>query len=219
VLLATPPSPVALSVSPARIAVTAPASRAITLRNTGVEDVLVEVTRRAVGESAAFKSWVHNLPARQTIRAGRSARFTLRVSRSARATPGDHAAVVFLTTRRPRAEGVAVRLRVGVRLIVRMPGRLVRRVEVGRPRVRRGRIILWVANRGNVIVPLRHEVSATLRRGGGGRVAARLRPRIPALLLPRGRVAMVFQYPRRLRGLFTFDVRVGRVARRYSVWL
>jgi hypothetical protein len=217
VLLATPPAPVALSVSPARIAVTAPASRTITLRNTGGDDVVVEVTRRAVGESAAFKSWVHVLPARQPVRAGRSARFTLRVSRSARATPGDHAAVVFLTTRQPQADGVAVRVRVGVRVVVRMPGRLVRRVEIGRQRVRRGRIVVWLANRGNVVVPLMQDVRATLRRRG--RLVARLRPRGPALLLPQGRAALEFPYARRLRGLFTLELRVGRAVRRYRVRL
>jgi hypothetical protein len=217
VLPATPPAPVALSVSPPRIAVTAPASRTITLRNTGGDDLVVEVTRRAVGESAAFKSWVHVLPARQTVRAGRSARFTLRVSRSARATPGDHAAVVFLTTRRPHADGIAVRLRVGVRVIVRMPGPLVHRVAVGRPRVRRGRIVVWLANRGNVIVPVMQDVRATLRRRR--HLVARLRPRGPALLLPQGRAALVFPYARRLRGLFTLELRVGRTSHRYGVRL
>jgi hypothetical protein len=218
-LLATPPVPVAvaLSVSPARIAVTAPASRTITLRNAGAEDVVVDVTRRAVGESGSFKSWVRVLPARQSIRAGRSARLTLRVSRSATASPGDHALVVLVTTRRPRAEGVAVRLRVGVRVIARMPGRLVRRVELGPVRIRAQRIILPVANRGNVVISTAQGVTATLRRGG--RIVARLHPHGPPLLLPLGRIALAFPFGPRLHGLFTFHVRVGRDARRYRVRL
>jgi len=178
---------------------------------------VVEAARRAVGESAAFKSWVHVLPARQSVPAGRSATFTLRVSRSTTATPGDHSAVVLLTTHQPRSEGVAVRLRLGVRLLVRVPGRLVRHVELGRLRVRKRRLVVWISNRGNVAVPLARQVTATLLRHG--RVAARLRPRAPALLLPGGRVALTFTYTRGVRGLFTVEVRVGRDVRRYRVRL
>jgi hypothetical protein len=216
-LLAPPPAPVAMSVSPARIAVTAPASRTITLRNTGPQDVIVEVARRAVGESAAFKSWVHVAPSRHRVAAGGATRLTLRVSRSPTATPGDHAAVVLLTTARPQGEGIGVRLRLGVRLMVRVPGRLVRRVDIGRLRLRKRRLIVWVANRGNVVVPVAEQASATLRRHG--HVVARLRPRAPALLLPRGRLALEFPCPRRLRGLFRLEVRVGGAVRRFRVRL
>jgi hypothetical protein len=216
-LLTQPPPPVSLSVSPARIAVTAPASRTITLRNTGAQDVVVEVTRRAAGESAAFKSWVHVAPQRQRIPAGRIARFTLRVRRNPTATPGDHASVVLLTTSRPQAEGIGVRLRLGVRLMVRVPGRLVRRIDIGRLRLRRRTMIVWVVNRGNLVVPLAEQASATLRRRG--HFVALLRPRAPALLLPRGRLALAFPYPRRLRGVFRLEVRVGGAVRRFWVRL
>jgi P pilus assembly chaperone PapD len=211
------PAPVALSVSPARIAVRAPASRTIRLRNSGLEDVIVEVTRRAVGESGAFKSWVHVVPARQSIRAGSTATFTLRVGRSATATPGDHAAVVFMTTHRAGAAGVSIRLRVGVRLLVRVPGRLVRRIEFGRLRVKGRRIVVPVANRGNVVVSLAPRVTATLLRRG--RHVARLRARAPSLLLPGGRVSLVFPYARRFRGVFSAELRVGGVVRRFRLRL
>jgi hypothetical protein len=216
-LVVQAPPPVALSVSPARIAVRAPASRTIRLRNSGLEDVVVEVTRRAVGESAAFKSWVHVVPARQGIRAGSTATFTLRVSRSESATPGDHAAVVFLTTHRPSAAGVSVRLRVGVRLLVRVPGRLVRRIAIGRMRVNRRRLVVPVANRGNVAVSLPPRVTATLLRRG--RRVARLSARAPSLLLPGGRVSFVFPYAGRLRGMFTAELRLGGLVRRYRLRL
>jgi hypothetical protein len=112
---------------------------------------------------------------------------------------------------------VAVRLRLGVRLLVRVPGRLVRHVELGRLHVRKRRMVVWISNRGNVAVPLARQVTATLLRHG--RVAARLRPRAAALLLPGGRVAMTFAYTRGVRGLFTVEVRVGRDVRRYRVRL
>jgi hypothetical protein len=199
------------------MALTAPASKRITLRNTGLEDVVVEVTRRAVGESAAFKSWLRVVPASQGIRAGRSATFTLRVGRNSAATPGDHSAVVLFTTRRARTARIAVRLRVGVRLLVRVPGRLVRRIELGGLRVKRKRIVVWVANRGNVVARLDRQVSARLLRLG--RVVARLRLRAPGTLLPAARVAITFDRPKRLHGPFVAEVRVGREVRRYRVRL
>lgn len=110
-----------------------------------------------------------------------------------------------------------MRLQLGVRLIVRVPGRLLRRVELGRLRVRRSTILVSVSNRGNVVVPLVRQVTTTLLRRG--RVAARLRPRAPALLLPGGRVVLVFPYARRLRGFFIAEVRLGRTVRRYRVRL
>jgi P pilus assembly chaperone PapD len=214
-LLVAPPAPVALAVSPASIVLKAPASKKITLRNTGSEDVVVEVTRRAIGESAAFKSWLRVVPASQSIRAGRNATFTLRVSRTSAATPGDHSAVVLLTTRRISAARIAVRLRVGVRVLVRVPGRLVRRVDLGRLLVKRNQIVAWVVNRGNVVV--RFDASARLLRRG--RIVTRLRPRRRGTILPGGRAAIRFGRPRRLHGPFVAELRLGREVRRYRVRL
>jgi hypothetical protein len=214
-LLVAPPAPVALAVSPASIVLKAPASKRIMLRNTGSEGVVVEVTRRAVGESAAFKSWFRVVPASQTIRPGRSATFTLRVSRTSAATPGEHSAVVLLTTRRTSGDRIAVRVRVGVRVRVRVPGRLMRRIDLGRLRVKRSQMVAWLLNRGNVVV--RFDVSARLLRRG--RVIARLRPRRRGTLLPGGRVVIRFARPRRLHGPFVAELRVGRDVRRYRVRL
>jgi hypothetical protein len=214
-VLIAPPAPVALAVSPASIVMKAPGSKRISLRNTGMEDVVVEVTRRAVGESAAFKSWLRVVPASRSIRAGRSATFTLRASRTPATTPGDHSAVILLTTRRTSTDRIAVRLRVGVRVLVRVPGRLVRRIDLGRLRVKRNQIVAWVVNRGNVVVRL--DARARLLRRG--RVVARLRTRGRGTLLPGGRAAIRFDRPRRLHGPFVAEVLIGREVRRYRVRL
>lgn len=96
-----------------------------------------------------------------------------------------------------------------------MPGRLVRRIDLGRLRVKRNQIVVWVVNRGNVVADF--DVGARLLRRG--RVVARLLPRQRGTLLPGGRIATRFGRPRRLHGPFVAEVRVGRDVRRYRVRL
>ncbi len=55
------------------------------------------------------------------------------------ARPGDHPAVVLLTTQPRRASGVAIRMRVGVVVFVHVAGTIVRRLDVRSLRVRRRR--------------------------------------------------------------------------------
>ncbi|MES1247567.1 MAG: hypothetical protein ABUS54_07835, partial [Actinomycetota bacterium] len=63
--------------------------------------------------------------------------------------PGDHPTLV-LVTRSPVRGGLGVRLRVGVLVLVRGPGRIVHRV-VATALARRGRALeLWLRNDGNV---------------------------------------------------------------------
>ena len=52
----------------------------------------------------------------------------------ARARPGDHHALVLLATRPSHVGGVGVRMRLGVRVSVRVPGKIVRRVVSAGPR-------------------------------------------------------------------------------------
>ena len=71
---------VALSVSPARLALAAPGSRTIKLRNGGAERVVVDVTRRPLGPQPAAKTSLQIAPARLVLRSGESAILTLRAS-------------------------------------------------------------------------------------------------------------------------------------------
>ena len=133
---------------------------------------------------------------------------TVAAHRPLGAQPGDHDALVLLTSL-PRAAGaLAVRMRVGVVVAVRVPGRLVSELDaVALRRARSGLIELSLANRGNVveqIVPGR--VSLVLWRRG--RVLVRLAP-VVRKILPRTRGLAELHYPRRLRGVVTAVVEVG----------
>ncbi len=209
---------VALSVSPAQLALTVPGSRRIRVRNEGTERVVVDVTRR---------TWLRIVPARLTLRSGESATLTLGLRRPAHAEPGDHRALVLLTTRPLRAGRVNVQIQLGVRVKLRVPGRIVRQLTLGRLRVERGRgarfMFVWVANRGNVTVALRGHVTASLLRRG--RQPARLESRARRALVPGAHAVLTLRYSGRVRGPVTLVVRVrlgasGRIVeRRYRARL
>jgi hypothetical protein len=218
---------VALSVSPAHIALAAPSARRIKLRNDGAERVVVDVTRRTVGRQAAAHRWLQIVPARLLLRSGESAILTLRVRRARRAEPGDHQVLVLLTTRPLHGGRVNVQMRLGVRIRMVVPGPVVRRLTLGTLRVHRGRnarfIFVSAANRGNVTVQLRGHVTAKLVRHG--RQLARLSPRTRRALLPGARAVLALRYGGHVRGLATAVVRVRLgfgsrvVERRYRIRL
>jgi hypothetical protein len=218
---------VALTVSPARIAVTGPASHRIVLRNVGTDRVVVDADRRPLGWRTAARTWLKISPAQAVVRSGGRAIFTVRVRPPPRAEPGDHQVLVRLTTRPPRDSRVGVRMRLAVRVRLRIPGRVVRRIVLRGIRVERRRsarvLLVSVANRGNVSVPLARSVTLALRQHG--RLAARVRPRRTPVLLPRTRAVLPFRYRGRVRGLVTVVVRVrlGRdrdaVTRRFHLRL
>jgi hypothetical protein len=126
--------------------------------------------------------------------------------------PGDHSGLVLLTTRALPGRGLPVRIRLGVVVVVRVPGTIVRRVSAERVRVRRARgqkrIEVLLANRGNVTEPLRAGCTAVkLRRGR--RLVARLR--IPRReLLPHTTGLIELRIRPGLRGPALAEVRIGR---------
>jgi hypothetical protein len=218
---------VALSVSPARFALTAPGSRTITLRNYGAERVVVDVTRRPLGPQPAATTWLQITPARLVLHSGESAILTLRTSLPRRAEPGEHHVLVLLTTRPLRGGRVNVQVRVGVRIRMVVPGRIVRHAALGGLRVRRWGnarfMLVSLTNRGNVTVRLRGCVTALLLRRG--QRLAQLTPRGPRALLPGARAVLALRYGAQVRGLLTAVIRirlgpgVRAVERRYRVRL
>ena len=217
---------IALSVSPAQVTLVAPSSRRIRLRNDGAERVMVDVARRTVRGEAAAQTWLQLMPARVLLRSGESAILTLRVRPPGRAEPGDHHVLVLLRTRPLRGGRVNVQLRLGIRIKMVVPGRIERHLAFGGLRVHRRRdarfMFLPVANRGNVTVHLRGQVSASLIRRG--RLLARLSPRSRSTLRPGARAVLALQYDGRVRGLVTAVVRIRigsdiRVEHRYRVRL
>jgi hypothetical protein len=187
--------PVALQVSPARVALAAPGSRTIRLRNVGVRQVVVDTARRTLGPRQAANRWLTIAPTRLVLGPGSSAAFTVRAVPGPRATPGDHHVLVLLVGRSTTAARVTVRMRLGIVVRVRVPGRIVRRLELRGLRVRRhGRVrvlLASVANRGNVSEEIFGPVTISLTRGGHAlarlRVPARreLRPGTGALFRAR----------------------------------
>jgi len=216
---------VALSVSPARLALSPPGSSTITVRNDGDQRVAVDVTRRSVDAVAAAGAWLRVVPARLVLRPGASATLTVRGKRPRRAEPGDHQLLVLLTTRALRGNRVTVQLRLGVRIQMHVPGAVVRRLAFGELRVRRmhkaWQLLVMVANRGNVTLPLRDHVTAFLVRRG--KHVARLSARARRALRPGARAVLALRYGGRAGGTITAVVRVRlgvrAVERRYRLRL
>ena len=142
-------------------------------------------------------------------------------ARTSRSEPGDHDVLLLLAARPARAGGVAVQMRLGVRVRVRMPGRIVRHLAVNGLRVRRHRgareLLVSLTNLGNVAEQLRGQLAVTLIRNG--RVVSLLRPRRPRELSPRMRGVVALRYGGRVRGLVTAVVKVRGKERRYRLRL
>ncbi len=176
--------------------------------------------RPRLGGAARAPAWVSVRPAR--LRVGpQGAVVTLAASPPRGAAPGDRPFALVLTTRRAAGRGVVVRLRIGVFVLARVPGKIVRRLVIGPVRVHRaGRAhVLWLAirNAGNVAerLALGRLQLAVLRRG---RVLARLRP--PGReLLPRGRGLVESRLRGTFRGPATVRVTLGAFVHLYPVRL
>jgi hypothetical protein len=224
---------IALTASPARVTLVGSGQASVRLSNRGSRPVVVDVARAgfaldlrgrprivARGGGRAAAGWLTLRPRRLVLASRASAKLTIAASVPRHSEPGDHDALVLLTTRPRLAGGVVVRMRVGVRVVVRAPGAILRRLELRELRVRqagRARMLeLLVVNRGNVTETLlRARVELTLRQAG--RPPATLRPTTRELR-PRTRGIVQFPYRGRLSGWVTAHVTVsldrGPVSRR-----
>lgn len=218
---------VALAVTPAHLELEPPGSRTIRVRNDGTGRLAVDIAPRAAGVRAGA-GWLRVRPTHLVLGASQSSLLTLRATRPQHAEPGDHPALVLLTTRLQQARSrLDVHVRVGVRVKLVVPGRVVRDVRLGAVRVQRRRgawvVSVSVANRGNVTVPLRGNVQADLIRRG--RQVAHARPAAQRALRPGARSAVVLRCNGRLRGEVVLTVRLGfgpgipSVVRRYRIRL
>jgi hypothetical protein len=117
---------------------------------------------------------------------------------------------VLLVARPAAAASVTVLMRVGVVVRIRVPGRIVRSIELRGLRVfRRGEIrtlVASVANRGNVSEELRGRLTIVLVRRG--RVVARLRAAGRNELRPGTRGLFRARYAGRVRGVVRARVAV-----------
>lgn len=218
--LAAAPPQISLVASPARVQLAGAGTQVIRLANRGRSAVVVDVARAGFALTLRGRprvvapprtaGWFAFAPRRVRIAAGATSTVTVRTRVPRGAGPGDHTALLlFATQPRPRA-GLAVRMRLGVVVVLRVPGRLVHRLEPTRLRVLRRRhartLVLTLANRGNVTETLPPgRLLVTVWRGG--RLLGRFHP--PArVLLPRTRGLVDLRYAGRGRGLVVVRVEV-----------
>lgn len=176
---------VSISVSPSNLIIPAGQVGTLTLTNPGSEASTYDLAagnyaltangrvqidpRQTPGRSA--KDWITITPGSVTVPAQGSTTIRVATRRVAVATPGDHQALVLITSRADTGGGgVGVRTRVGIGVVVRVPGRYVRRLSVNKPVVvRRGgsRVVqVRITNRGNINERFnKGQVRVTLRNG------------------------------------------------------
>jgi hypothetical protein len=176
--------PVAIAVSPARVLLAAGETQPLHLANRGTEAASVRVT--TAGYTLGLRGRVRILESRGAV-AVRPARLVVPARGSIDVTvrgradgPGDHPSLVLFTTERSPSD-IAVRLRLGVVVLVRGRGVVVHRVDAERLVARVRHLDLWLRNAGNVAEPLRIRIRA------GGRWLRDTR-----LILPRARAIATF---------------------------
>ena len=214
-----PAPPVALVATPARVTLVGSSRQAVDVANTGSERIVVDVARTSLGvdlrgrpqilwrrlASRSAATWLAARPARLVLGPGEHTSLLVAATVPRRAEPGDHQALLLLTTRPLRRGTVAVRMRVGVVVVVRAPGRVVRKLALLRLHVRpirAGRVLeLWLANLGNVTETIGDDC-LRLRLLRRGRVLASLRP-APRRFPPRTRGVVEFRYGGKVRGPVT----------------
>jgi hypothetical protein len=215
---------IGLSASPLRLTLRGASAAAITVRNPSPRPLLVDVSRAGFGRSLHGKpqvraargltGWLRVRPRRIRLRAGAKAVLHVRTAPPSGTTPGDHAALVLLTTRPLGVKHVRVSLRVGVIVNLRVRGQIVRRLVAGgltfRRRGRQRFFELRLVNRGNVTEELRGS-GIRLALFQNGRRFAKLKPRREELL-PHSAGVAVFPYGGGVRGAV-----VARVALRPPV--
>jgi hypothetical protein len=201
---------IGLSASPSRLTLTGRSGAAITVRNPGRRTLLVDVSRAGFARTLRGRpqvrpphgsaGWLRLRPRRLRVAPGRTAILRVRALPPPRAAPGDHPALVLLTTRPLGSSRVRVRVRVGVIVVLHVRGRIVRRIDARaltvRHQGRRRLLELLLVNRGNVTERLGGLQLALLR---GGRTFATLRAR-RGELLPHSAGIAEFSYRGPVRG-------------------
>lgn len=207
------------SVAPERLLLAAGGTGAVTVRAGGAAGARVAV---AVGGYALDlrgravlrgtpPGWLRARPQALVLPRGGTASVQLAASPLPRASPGDHALAVLFSFADPLRRGGLVRVRVGVVVVVRVPGAVRHRLAIVRLGRDRGRLLLVVANRGNVEEVLGRG-RVVLRLSRRGRVVATFRaPR--RRLLAHGAALFAWRLPDRLHGRYTATVEVPRPSR------
>lgn len=211
---------IGLSASPLRLRLEGGSAAAIAVRNPGRRTLVVDVSRAGFARSLRGKprvrpargtaAWLRLRPHRIRIAPGAKATLHVRAGLPRRPEPGDHPALVLLTTRPLGVRRVRVRVRLGVLVVLHVRGRIVRRLDARALTVRRAgarRLLeLRLVNRGNVTERLGGDrVRLVLFRRG--RALVTLRPRRRELL-PHSAGIAEFTYRGLVRGAVVAQVRL-----------
>jgi hypothetical protein len=220
---AAAPAPIALSATPTVVTMLGATTSQIQVVNPSRRSITVGVSRGNYAISATgrvridpklppnrtAKAWLSIEPKTLHLGPNGSAYVTVVSHPPAHAEAGDHHALVLLTARSANSGQVAIRTRIGIGVLVRMPGAIVRKLAVSRLHVtRRGKLrmlSLRVANLGNVNERLpRGKLTLELVRGGK-RAALRARP---VDLLAKTTQRVTVAYRGRLRGIVRVVVKL-----------
>jgi len=203
---------IALSASPLRVTLRGASTSAITVRNPGRKALVIDVSRAGLVRSLRGRArvrpargaaaWLRVRPRRLRVAPGARAVLHVAAAPPRRAEPGDHPALVLLTTRPLGARRVRVRLRLGIIVVLHVRGRIVRRLDarslVVRQQGSRRLLELRLVNRGNVTERLGAN-GLRLVLAARGRTLATLRPKRRELL-PRSVGLAEFTYRGAARG-------------------
>lgn len=187
---------IGLSASPQRLTLQGASRANVTVRNPGRRTLLVDASRAGfarslrgsprVRQARGAAGWLRLRPRRVRLAPGGKAVVHVAARLPRRVEPGDHPALVLLTTRPVGARHLRLRLRLGVIVDLHVRGRIVRRLEartlkVRRDGARRRLLELLLRNRGNVTERLAGD-GLRLALLHHGRTFAVLRPRRRELL-------------------------------------
>lgn len=216
---------IGLSASPLRLTLRGASTSSVTVRNPSHRTLLVDVSRAGFTRSLRGKpqvrtargaaTWLRLRPRRLRLAPGAKAILHVGAVPSRGAAPGDHPALLLLTTRPLGVKHVRVRLRVGVVVDLRVRGPLVRRLDARALIVRRRGALrlleLRLVNRGNATERLPGDGLRLSLLGGHGKPET-LRPQSRELL-PHSAGIAVFAYGGRLRGAVVARVRLPSIVR------
>ena len=221
----TPRPLISVSATPAHLTLLGRTSHRLVVHNNGSHRVSVVATRASfafdlygnaqISPGALLRrsarAWLSVRPSQLVLRPHEERVLRIAARQPRGATAGDHPALVLLSARGLGHAPVSIRTRLGVLVFVRVPGRVVRRMAIGRVLVlrsapRRG-IAVTAINRGNLVERLlAGQVTVALWRGA--RLVTALRGRARDLL-PRTRGLVLVPVRRSLHGAFTADVRIA----------
>jgi hypothetical protein len=214
--------PVILAVHPTQLILVGLAKGEYTVRNPSGKSVSLTasignyaikpngkaVVNPKVPPKGSAKSWLTISPTSFTLKPHTSATLAVQSHPGEHAGPGDHHALILFTTA-PTGKGrVLVRTRIGVTALVRVPGKITRKLVIGRPSAvrRKHQLRFPLLNQGNIDERLlARRVSVALKHGQ--RLVQTLRA--PARdILPHSRTVFGLPYRHALKGKLTAIVTV-----------